>query len=75
MKKVEIKIKKITINCKWYLYLYISSVYDFIIFILNKNIYIIIYNISLSGKESYLKNVLDILYIKNSKIIFKNLIF
>lgn len=48
-------------NYEQLLYLYTSYEYNFTILILSKNIYIIIDNISISKKKSYLKNISNIL--------------
>lgn len=50
-------------NCEQFLHLYISCEYKFRMFILGKNIYITIDNISVSEKGSCPKDVLDILQI------------
>lgn len=55
------------INCKQYLYLYISCGYNFIMLILNKNIYITIFNINMFTKWCYMENALNILYSKIKK--------
>ncbi len=48
-------------SCELNLHLYTSCEYDYIMLILSENIYIIIDNVSVSKKGSYLEDILDML--------------
>lgn len=62
----DFKLKKITIKniyCEPFLHLYISYNIDFIKLIFNKNIYIVINNISIFERKFYPKDIFNIISI------------